>query len=112
MLTMPEQIIRGKAERLMALLKNLKNERLEVRSFDATSRAGGGSLPLLKLPSRCVGVKIQNVSANRIDRWMREYTPAIVGRIEDDFFMMDVRTIQEKEPEAITRAFEQLLGDV
>ena len=112
MLTMPEQIIQGKAERFMALLKDLNNERLEVQSFQATSRAGGGSLPLLKLPSRCVGVKIQNVSANRIDRWMREYTPAIVGRIEDDFFMMDVRTIQEKEPEAITRAFEQLLGDV
>jgi L-seryl-tRNA(Ser) seleniumtransferase len=112
MLTMPEQIIQRKAERFMALFKELKNERLKVQVFDATSRAGGGSLPLLKLPSRCVGVKIQNVSANRIDRWMREYTPAIVGRIEDDFFMMDVRTIQEKEPEAITRAFEQLLGDV
>ena len=108
MLTMPEQIIQGKAERFMALLKGLNNERLEVQSFQAASRAGGGSLPLLKLPSRCVGVKIQNVSANRIDRWMRGYTPAIVGRIEDDFFMMDVRTIQDQEPDAIT-AFQQLM---
>ncbi len=112
MLTMPEQIIQEKAERFMVLLKDIKNERLEVQSFDATSRAGGGSLPLLKLPSRCVGVKIQNISANRIDRWMREYTPAVIGRIEDDFFMMDVRTIQESEPDAITAAFRQLLGEV
>jgi L-seryl-tRNA(Ser) seleniumtransferase len=111
MLTMPEQIIQGKAERFMALLKDLKNKRLHVQSFDASSRAGGGSLPLLKLPSRCVGVKIQNLSANRIDRWMREYTPAVIGRIENDFFMMDVRTIQENEPETITVAFQQLLGD-
>ncbi len=112
MLTMPEQIILGKAERLMALLKNLKNERLEVRSFDATSRAGGGSLPLLKLPSRCVGVKIQNMSANRIDRWMREYSLAVIGRIEDDFFMMDVRTIQEEELAVVTTAFQNLLAVV
>ncbi len=112
MLTMPEQIIQEKAERFMVLLKDIKNERLEVQSFDATSRAGGGSLPLLKLPSRCVGVKIQNISANRIDRWMREYTPAVIGRIEADFFMMDVRTIQESEPDAITAAFRQLLGEV
>ena len=96
----------------MVLLKDIKNERLEVQSFDATSRAGGGSLPLLKLPSRCVGVKIQNISANRIDRWMREYTPAVIGRIEDDFFMMDVRTIQEQEPEAIKAAFQQLMEEV
>ena len=112
MLTMPEQIIQGKAERFMALLKDLDNEGLEVQSFHATSRAGGGSLPLLKLPSRCVGVKMQNLSANRIDRWMRSHTPAIVGRIEDDFFMMDVRTIQEKEPEAIKEAFRQLMEEV
>ena len=112
MLTMPEQIIQGKAERFMALLKDLDKERLEVQSFHATSRAGGGSLPLLKLPSRCVGVKIQNLSANRIDRWMRSHTPAIVGRIEDDFFMMDVRTIQDREPEAIKEAFRQLMEKV
>jgi len=42
---------------------------------------------------------------------MREHTPAVIGRIEDDFFMMDVRTIQENEPETITAAFQQLLGD-
>ena len=112
MLTMPEQVIHGKAERFMALLKDLKNERLEVQSFHATSRAGGGSLPLLKLPSRCVGIKIQNVSANRIDRWMRTHTPAIVGRIEDDFFMMDVRTIQEQEAEVIKAAFQQLMEEI
>jgi len=111
MLTMPLQIIQGKAERFMALLKDLKNARLHVQTFDANSRAGGGSLPLLQLPSRCVGVKIEDISANRIDRWMREHTPAVIGRIEDDFFMMDVRTIQEKEPETITVAFQQLLGD-
>jgi len=112
MLTMPEQIIQGKAERLMAMLKDLNDKRLQVQSFQATSRAGGGSLPLLKLPSRCVGVKIQNLSANRIDRRMRAYTPAVVGRIEDDFFMMDVRTIQDKESDAIKAAFQQLLEEV
>ena len=109
MLTMPQQIIQGKAERLMTLIKGLNQERLEVQSFAAFSRAGGGSLPLLELPSRCVGVKVRNLSANRIDRWMREYTPAVIGRIEDDFFMMDVRTIQEAELDVLTAAFQALL---
>jgi len=112
MLTMSGQIIQGKAQRLAALLKNVNNTKLDVQSFDASSRAGGGSLPLLQLPSKCVGVKILKFSANRIDKWMRTYTPALIGRIEDDFFMMDVRTIQENELVSITAAFQQLLEEV
>jgi L-seryl-tRNA(Ser) seleniumtransferase len=111
MLTLPEQVIREKAEKLSALLQGLGNERIEVRSFNASSRAGGGSLPLLKLPSRCVGVKIRDLSANRIDGWLREYKPAVIGRIEDDFFMMDVRTIREQELSVIATAFQRLLGE-
>jgi len=93
-------------------LKNLKKKKLQVQSFDASSRAGGGSLPLLQLPSKCVGVKILKFSANRIDKWMRAHTTAIVGRIEDDFFMMDVRTIQEDELVSIAAAFQQLMEEV
>ena len=112
MLTLTEEIIQGKAERFKALLKDLADKRLVVQSFEASSRAGGGSLPLLQLPSMCVGVKILKYSANRIDKWMRAYVPAVIGRIEDDFFMMDVRTIQDKELAPIARAFQQLLGEI
>jgi len=109
MLTMPSNIIATKAEKLLKLLQELHDERLEVHIFEAVSRAGGGSLPMLQLPSRSVGVKIAGVSANRIDTWLRAYHLPIIGRIEADFFMMDVRTVREKELVDISAAFGNLL---
>ena len=109
MLTMPANVIETRAAKLMEHLQALADDRLEIQVFEAVSRAGGGSLPMLQLPSRCVAVKIAGVSANRIDSWLRAYQLPIIGRIETDFFMMDVRTIQEKELADIASAFEVLL---
>lgn len=111
MLTMPANVIETKAERLLESLRLLNDERLEVRTFEAVSRAGGGSLPMLQLPSRCVGVKITGVSASRIDAWLRAYHMPVIGRIEAEFFMMDVRTVQERELADISTAFGNLLQE-
>jgi len=111
MLTMPLNAIETRAEKLQKSLQAYHEKRLEVQTVAAVSRAGGGSLPLLQLPSRCVGVKIAGVSANRIDSWLRAYHRPIIGRIEADFFMMDVRTVQDKELMDIATAFGNLLKE-
>ncbi len=111
MLTMPASVIDTKAARLLEHLQKLDDNRLELQTFEAVSRAGGGSLPMLQLPSRCVGVKIAGVSANRIDAWLRAYHLPVIGRIEADFFMMDVRTVQAKDLADIAAAFGDLLKE-
>jgi L-seryl-tRNA(Ser) seleniumtransferase len=40
---------------------------------------------------------------------MRSNNPPIIGRIEDDLFVMDLRTIQEGELSVIEAAFENLI---
>ena len=40
---------------------------------------------------------------------MRASSPPVIGRIEDDTFMMDLRTVQDDEIELIGTAFENLL---
>ncbi len=66
-------------------------------------------LPLQELPSKCIGIKIKGISANAIEKYMRENTPPIIGRIEEDFFIMDLRTIREDEFSFIEDAFEKIL---
>lgn len=112
MLSMSQELIQANARKLQSLLEDLNDKRLEVRSFDSSSKAGGGSLPLLELPSRCVGIRSKKMSVNRIEKWLRAYETPIIGRIEEDFFMMDVRTIQEGEPEVIVEAIQLLLDNL
>ena len=110
MMLMPFEAIVGMAERLRADLEKTCGDHVRTVLLDRPSRAGGGSLPLLKLPSRCVGVQVSGMSANRLEKGMRGYCPPIIGRIEDDLFVMDPRTLQEEEIDMIVDAFAALPG--
>ena len=109
MLTLPIEIIEKRAEILNAGLKRIDDPRLTVRLSDCTSRFGGGAFPLQDLPSRCLTVTIRGLSPNRVEAAMRNHTPPIIGRIEDDQFVLDVRTVQDDELTIIQNAIEKLL---
>jgi L-seryl-tRNA(Ser) seleniumtransferase len=110
MLTLPPSVIRGRATDLKARLDRLAGGRLTVELLEMSSKAGGGSLPLLNLPSHCLGVTVGNMSANAVEGWMRNHTPPIIGRIENDRFIMDPRTLQEEELDIIEKAFADMLA--
>ena len=104
--------IEGRARQLAEGLRGLGHAHLTVDLLDLPSRAGGGALPLLALPSCCVGVRMDGRSANSIEAALRDHRPAIIGRIENDLFVMDPRTVFEDEFEIIIRAFDDLLKPI
>jgi L-seryl-tRNA(Ser) seleniumtransferase len=109
MMLQPIATLAEKAERLKKMLESTGHKRLTVASLDLVSRPGGGSLPLLELPSKGLGVKIDGLSANAIEKSLRLNSPPIIGRIEDDLYTMDMRTLQDDELETIRSAIETLL---
>jgi len=110
MLTMPKTEVEKRARQLKRKLTALKRSPLTVGLFDLPSKAGGGSLPLLELPSCCVGIQITGISVNTIEKTLRRAKPAIIGRIENDIFIMDPRTIQDDELNMIVDTIETLLN--
>ena len=111
MLTLPPRVIANRAGRLRNRLSKLGDNRLEAVVVNTSSRVGGGALPLQELPTKCVGVTIEGLSANAIERLMRNAAPPIIGHIENDLFMMDVRTIQDEEIAMITSTFKRILTE-
>ena len=110
MLNMPLTVIEGRAADLKSRLEGIDEDRITAVLLACNSRAGGGSLPLLNLPSRCVGIRINGISANAIERWLRNATPPVIGRIENDQYIMDPRTLQEEDMDIIEKAFRQMLA--
>jgi len=109
LLTTPQKVIAGRADRLAARLKDGAPDEVEIVSLQRSSKAGGGSLPLLELPSICIGIRVSGLSANAVEKRMRASSPPVIGRIEDDLFLMDLRTIQDDEFDLIKSAFDNLL---
>jgi L-seryl-tRNA(Ser) seleniumtransferase len=108
LLTLSIGQIGHKAVLLQKRLEGINDSRIHVRLLDCASRAGGGSLPLLELPSRCIGVVIDGMSVNALENTLRHADPPIVGRIENDLFMMDLRTVDEDDLPLIENAFVNL----
>jgi L-seryl-tRNA(Ser) seleniumtransferase len=109
MLTLPLAHIETKAKELAKKLENIGDARVSVTLIDLSSRPGGGALPLLKLPSKGVGIKVQGISANTIEKQMRSNELPIIGRIEEDLFIMDLRTILDDELSIIKNALDNML---
>jgi L-seryl-tRNA(Ser) seleniumtransferase len=112
MITLPFAYTEKRAKELADLLENIDDSRMSVHLVDLFSRPGGGAFPLLKIPSKGVGVKIQGISANAVEKEMRSNDIPIIGRIEEDRFIMDLRTIQDDELPIIKKAFDNMLGKV
>jgi L-seryl-tRNA(Ser) seleniumtransferase len=110
MLTEPLSVTTARAERLAARLKDLTDSGLVIDAAQAVSRAGGGALPQLEIPSRCLMIRIDNRGAQEIERFMRAQQPPIIGRIESEYFIMDLRTVHENELPVIEAAFRNLLA--
>lgn len=110
MLFMKKAQIEERAQKLIAKLESLKQSRLTIGLYDLPSKAGGGSLPLLELPSCCVGIQISGVSINAVERKLRNYTPPIIGRIEKDIYILDPRTLNEDELDIIVEAVDTVFN--
>jgi L-seryl-tRNA(Ser) seleniumtransferase len=99
-----------RARRIKEALASLPSSGIDIKIVELTSRAGGGSLPLLKLPGKGLSIKMTQLSANGIERAMRRNDPPIIGRIEEDLFIIDPRTVKEDDIDTIVGAFQALLA--
>jgi L-seryl-tRNA(Ser) seleniumtransferase len=60
---------------------------------DSTSQVGSGALPTEELPTKVIAVTHDSLEAHRIAERFRHARPPIVGRVKDDRFLLDLRTI-------------------
>ena len=109
MIMLPLEEIQKRAQQLADALKKSGDARLHIQLIERSSKTGGGALPLMELPSLCVGIQIKGMSSNALEKTMRSNDPPIIGRIEDDLFVMDPRTIRKDELSIIETAFENLI---
>ena len=77
------------------LLVNEIKDTVSCEIIETTTLIGGGSTPNKKIPSIAVTIALKNYSPNKIQKLFREKN--IIGRIEDEKFLLDFRTIDVKD---------------
>ncbi|MGL5984014.1 MAG: L-seryl-tRNA(Sec) selenium transferase [Cetobacterium sp.] len=90
---------------------NLKNilDNLNIKSEIISTKAiiGGGSMPDATIDS--YGIAFTSLDANKLQKaFLKEVTP-IVGRVQDNHFIIDLKTIHEDEYAIILNNFKKFL---
>lgn len=90
------------------LVDRIKN--CELFLAPCYSQIGGGSLPLEKISSYCLKIRPHLMSVNDLEKKIRTSNNPIIGRIEDDYLLIDFRTILQGEEEIIYNTIIELFS--
>lgn len=105
MLTYKMEVLQEKAEKLMEkLVGDQVQTKVGLSIQDEYSEVGGGSLPMEKLPTKCVVVELGEGSTARFEDLLRTNTIPVIARIHRDKVYLDVRTIDDSEMEIVSKA--------
>jgi L-seryl-tRNA(Ser) seleniumtransferase len=84
-------------------------DKAELHISPGTSEIGSGSLAAVQLPTQLVAVKPRDISPDELARRLRLAEPAVFGRIENDAFVLDMRTVRDDEIQPVVAALQQVL---
>ena len=110
MLTMPLAAIERRARRLSRRLGKSLADRGTVALVRTSSRVGGGSLPEMELSSCGLAVTPRKMSVNELERRLRAATVPVIGRIENDCLLLDLRTVADDEIAALAATLIEVFG--
>ena len=89
--------VEARAQALLAALPAAVGEALRPTIEDSVAQIGSGALPLEELPSRALVLAPRYYTAEELARRLRLGRPPVVGRIQRDCLVLDLRTVREDE---------------
>ena len=87
----------------------VQNKNLNLAVIDTQAQVGSGASPSESMPSIGITVQHPKLKTAGIASCLRANTPAIMGRINDDRFLIDLKSVRAAEDVAIISALDNLL---
>lgn len=110
MLTALPDIMERRAQSLTSKIKKRLAGKCNISISVTGSRVGGGALPEEDLESRAVVLEPIDRSVNELEKNLRLNTIPVIGRIEEDRFILDMRTVRDDEISLIADILERVFG--
>ncbi|HHX67708.1 MAG: L-seryl-tRNA(Sec) selenium transferase [Miniphocaeibacter sp.] len=95
--------------RILKRIIEEKNTSVKLDIKDEFSTVGGGSMPGEEFPTKVLVISSEKYSVSKIEEKLRLSKSHIIGRVKDNNYMLDLRTIQNSEFEIIAEEIEKNL---
>lgn len=97
MLTISPELLKRRARKIQGQLKKRLADQCKIEIVPTVSRVGGGALPETGIDSWAVDLEPLKMKLSVFEKELRKLTIPIIGRIENERFLLDVRTVQDRE---------------
>lgn len=81
---------------------------LNISIQDSESEVGGGSLPMVKLPTKTIAINSNLFSTAKMEETLRKSHIPVITRVYRDKLYFDLRTIREEEYEIIVGTIKEM----
>lgn len=112
MLSEPSIEVRKRCLGLKRRIKATIGDKVRLRVIEDTSEVGSGSMAAEKIPSWALAVRPKNITPEKLAERLRVCNPPIFGRVNEDRFLLNCRTIRHDEVKFILKAFANIFGEV
>ncbi|MGP8155069.1 MAG: L-seryl-tRNA(Sec) selenium transferase [Smithella sp.] len=110
-LTESVAIVKKRALKLITRLQKENFDSLKFSMHEDFAVAGGGSLPMQKIPTILVGVKNKNVPASKMEEKLRKMEVPVIVRVDKDEILIDLRTVVEDEFAFILEGLNRIISN-
>lgn len=109
MLSAKHYDLKHTAERLAEKLTTSIGEHARFNTVQAPSAVGGGAMPTADMPSWVVEVLPYSLTVFELATKLRQEEPAVIGRLQDDKLLLDMRTLLPGEEDALVGVLSRVL---
>ncbi|HEC80201.1 MAG TPA: L-seryl-tRNA(Sec) selenium transferase, partial [Firmicutes bacterium] len=106
---MNTQELKKRAQRVVRGLKKIGQKSVICEIVDSIAEVGGGSLPGIPLKSVAVKVRVEGINAHQLAGRLRLADTPIIGRIEGEWVVMDMRSLLEGEEAMIVKGIRRAI---
>ena len=100
--------VKNLQSRANSIIKKVKHEKLTLKVIKTEAQVGSGASPSEFLGSIGIAISHDRMKSSKISSCLRANFPAIMGRINEDIFIIDLKAVRPQEDQDIILALNRL----
>lgn len=103
MLTVSGDELASRTKSAVRRMRRALPSTVTLKTLQGFSQVGGGTFPLLEIPTSLISISVTGLSPQQLEQKLRTGPLPIIGRISQGIFLLDLRTVTDKDiPEIIS----------
>ncbi|MDW7774397.1 MAG: L-seryl-tRNA(Sec) selenium transferase [Desulfobulbaceae bacterium] len=109
MIAAPVADVERRAKRLLRRVRKDLAGFCQFSIIETAARVGGGAMPEQNLPSRALVLQPAAMTVNRLETALRQLAVPVVGRVEENRLLLDMRTVADDEIDLLSECLHKVL---